>query len=442
MKDLDKKIYTMISFIKKLDQGEGVYQDVLIHNMKTITGINVSGDDIKDFLKTDILTTGHDENNRETVLLSSGAQDYLDGFGDAWLKYPEMRIPYKSAIIPDSKKNMHRSEKKEGRDKLRVMKDPIAVLLLNSDTTIEKKKLSDYMHYLEKSIITSSRHLYINIDITNLEDGSCPICEKLYEDLKRDKKKRYFHNEHKHFLNISSDGFYVFYAKNKEYSTRTIKDPSGQRTVLVEVGKGDVELPKKTTIRHYLNIYRGNDFWKAAANLLKENNIFFADIYLEDEQLEEIREYFPEFNKFQSKQACPIGLDKEQCEAAWKETESIIYQKQKDIANAKLFLSTIYPEIIAKPKENEMIHIDMETFEDIHLMLQEGHFEKKNRRGSKEELKWYDYFYTVENNDGILIDVPSYLKDKKEEGKTIHLDDIKICLFKKKIEAIYQTISN
>ncbi|MCK5373059.1 MAG: hypothetical protein KAJ20_01875 [Candidatus Aenigmarchaeota archaeon] len=251
MEDPDKKIYTMISFINKLNQGEGVYPDVLFHNMKTITGIDISDKDFEHFLRADILTTGYDKYNRPTVLLSSGAQSYLGSIDEAWLRFPEMR--------------------------------------------------------------------------TALKDRSAEI------DIPYSKRKR------------------------------------------------------------------------------------------------------------QSTQACPIGLDKKRCETAWKETESIIYQKQKDIPGAKLLLSKIYPEIVVKPKKNDIIDIDNATFEDIYSLLQEDIFDKKYKRSTALEKSWYDYIY-INNKDGISINVPAYIKQREESGINIDINDIEIHLIKKKIEPLYQQI--
>jgi len=249
MESPDKKIYTMISFFYKLDQGNGIYPDVLIHNIKTITGINISDKDFEHFLRADILTIGHDIENRPTVLLSSGVQSYLDNIDEAWLNIPEMRTAFK--------------------------------------------------------------------------DRSAEI--------------------------------------DTPYSRR----------------------------------------------------------------------------KRQFTQACPIGLDKEKCEAAWKETESIIYQKQKDIPGAKLLLSKIYPEIVVKPKENDnIIHIDKETFEDIYSLLQEDIFDKKYKRATALENSWYDYIYI--NKDGISINVPAFIKKREESG--ININNIEIHFIKKKIEPLYQQI--
>ncbi|MCK5062368.1 MAG: hypothetical protein KAR23_00415 [Candidatus Aenigmarchaeota archaeon] len=141
--------------------------------------------------------------------------------------------------------------------------------------------------------------------------------------------------------------------------------------------------------------------------------------------------------KRQSTQACPIGLDKKRCETAWKETESIIYQKQKDIPGAKLLLSKIYPEIVVKPKENNIIDIDKKTFEDIYSLLQEDIFDKKYKRSTALERFWYDYIY-INNKDGISINVPAYIKQREESG--ININDIEIHLIKKKIEPLYQQI--
>ena len=444
MEDPDTIIYTMISFLYKLDDGKGVFPDVLIHNMKTITGIEITEKkELKDFLKKDILTIGHDEDNRETVLLSSGAQRYLDNIDKAWLKFPEMRAAFKDMSKEIDTPYSHRrsskkTKKEEGNTKLKNLDDPIAKLLLKDDIIYEKNKfINNYMHYLDKEIITSSDILNININITNLDDGSCPICEDLYEKLKDDNIK--WHTEHKHFLNLLSEDRYVFHEKNKQYYLKTIKDSSGQRTVLVEVGNGEVQFPKKTSIRRSYHLYRGENFWENAADFLKENNIYFADLDITNKDLQEIRQYFPEFNINQSKQrACPIGLDKEKCEAAWKETESIIYQKQKDIPGAKLLLSKIYPEIVVKPKENDLIHIDKETFDDIYSLLQEDIFDKKYKRSTALENSWYDYIYMKEDKDGIYIDVPAFIKDNEESG--ININDIEIHLIKKKIEPLYQQI--
>jgi len=441
MEDEEKTIYTMISFLKKLDQGKGVDPKVLIHNMETITGIDINKKKINDFLKADILTTGHDIENRPTVLLSSGAQNYLENIDEAWIKYPEMRTPFTdtSAMLDtpySHRRSATKTKKEEGNTKLKNSDDPIAKLLLKDNMIYEKNKfINNYMHYLDKEIITSSDILNINIDITNLDDGSCPICEDLYENLKEHNK---WHIEHKHFLNLLSEELYVFHEKNKQYYLKTIKDSSGQRTVLVEVGKGEVQFPKKTSIRRSYHLYRGEYFWESAADFLKENNIYFADIDITNKDLQEIRQYFPEFNISQSKQrACPIGLDKEKCEAAWKETESIIYQKQKDIPGAKLLLSKIYPEIVVKPKENNIIDIDKKTFEDIYSLLQEDIFDKKYKRSTALERSWYDYIY-INNKDGISINVPAYIKQREESG--ININDIEIHLIKKKIEPLYQQI--
>ncbi|NOQ37685.1 hypothetical protein GQ472_02235, partial [archaeon] len=252
MEDPDKKIYTMISFLYKLDQGNGVFPDVLIHNMKTITGINISDKDFEHFLRADILTTGHDIEKRPTVLLSSGAQSYLDNIDKAWLNIPEMRAAFNDASAKMDTPYSHRrsakkTKKEEGNTKLKNSNDPVAKLLLYDHTTYNKAKfIKEYIHYLDQEIITSSDILNINTDITNSDDGSCPICEELYEKLKDGKK---WHIEHKHFLKSLSEELYVFHEKNKEYYLKTIKDSSGQRTVLVEVGKGEVQFPEKTSIR-------------------------------------------------------------------------------------------------------------------------------------------------------------------------------------------------
>ncbi|NOQ37449.1 hypothetical protein GQ472_01045 [archaeon] len=131
-------------------------------------------------------------------------------------------------------------------------------------------------------------------------------------------------------------------------------------------------------------------------------------------------------------------MDKEKCGAAWKNTESIIYQKQKDIPGAKLLLSAKYPEIVVKPKENDnIINIDKETLEDIYSQLQENSFDKKYKRCTALENSWYDHIHK-NNEDGICIDVPAFIKQKAESG--ININDIEIHLVKKKIEPLYRQI--
>lgn len=395
---------------------------------------SITESDIENYVKEGLL----DERSISGGRFELGKKSYelLNSLGKVWIE-----LPQKLRELYVSKYNLSATVSSINARKIRNDENLIAKLFLSGDILYEILKenelqLNELKEIEEKGYVKSKK----TDDVFLRNKGKlphpipCEICSEIMD------KRETFNNR----IEV-----WKSYPWSEKVEERSFERKDYEFRMRPEDLPHDSEWFKKHNIEilEQYNLSRGENFWKGEVEYLMEKNIrelpmkstipTFHDEKgsLTENMLEEIRKYYPDFNK-ESREMCPANLPKEKCEREWKKTDSLVFFAHSDIGNARFLLHAFNPGIYIKPHDKETkVSISVDDFKEVFETATQLDYEKpKKAKGRKwerkgtfqEEQEKSLLSSKIQKQDNIIvIDLSENSDEDLKRGKYISLDVLK-----------------